>query len=206
MVVVVIGLVFLALKGRDIISRRTVKKYTAIITLLVIVVVVNPMLLKNTSFYQHRLTSRTDEGRIETYIAASRMFLNNPIIGIGLKDFKDDMLKYVDVEAEAIRWSAGGHSSCHNSFLVVAAECGLMGLIPLLLFFYFAYETCRKYYGLAKERTEKSWALIMGALTIGYFLSAMTFDPFFEPTIDNKLFYMCLGITIGRYNRLKCSL
>ena len=47
--------------------------------------IVNPNLIINTGFYQHRLTARTNEDRVESYLAAVRMFIRNPLMGVGMK-------------------------------------------------------------------------------------------------------------------------
>jgi O-antigen ligase/polysaccharide polymerase Wzy-like membrane protein len=201
MACIIIGLIFMSVKGSEIISRGSVAKYVSIVILLIIIIAINPMLLKNTNFYKHRLTKRTDKGRVEIYLMSVRTFVDNPVFGIGFRDFIKDKMNYAS-QKEIRAWGITKGGTLHNSYLAVAAEIGLMGLIPMILIAIFSYKTCLRYYFLADERNEKLWALTMGALTVIYFLSAMTFDPFFEPTIDNKLYYMCLGISVGRYRKL----
>jgi O-antigen ligase len=203
MFTVLAGIFFIGLKGKAVLRKEIVRKYNVFVFLIIFIVAFSPILLVNTNFYQHRLTKRTDDGRLESYLLALRIFGGNPIQGIGLKDYRDDKIKYMTKEEKVkddFRMSES--TSCHNSYLVTASEMGLMGLIPMILIVNYTYRFCRKYYHHAENRNEKLWALTMGALTVVYFLSALTFDPFFETTIDNKLYYMCLGISVGRYKTM----
>lgn len=198
MFVVLLGLFYLSMEGKEVISKPTIKRYRIFFFFIVFLVAFSPILLQSTSFYQHRLTKRTDEGRMKTYNTAIRAFVYNPITGLGFRDFGEEQRRYIEpVEGEDPR-----EGDLHNSYLAVAADMGLLGLIPMILLVIASYKFCRQYYLRAEGRTEKLWALTMATLTIIYFLSAMTFDLFFEPTIDNKLFYMCLGISVGRYSKL----
>ena len=202
MFVVLLGLLYCARKGNNVINKRTISKYNLFVVSIIIITALSPLLLSSTGFYQHRLTKRTDEGRIENYYVAMRMFMQHPLLGIGFKNYDTEQVNYA-TEEEIKKGAVTSRGSCHNSYLVIAAEMGLMGFIPMILLVVFSYTFCRQYYSFVKTKEEKLWALTMGTLTIIYFLSATTFDPFHEPTIDNKLFYMCLGLSVGRYNILK---
>lgn len=200
--VLIIGLILISIKGKDFIGGQTIRKYYLISIGSLIVI---SMLIVGTNIYQNRMTARTDYGRITQFKAASRIFLRHPLFGIGLREYQMAKLKYLTPQEIEDLWISE-RGSCHNSYLVTAAETGLAGLIPLLLVIFFSYKMCQQYYEAAGERKEKLWGLIMIAITVAYFLSAMTFDPFYESTIDNKLYYMLLGATVARYDKIKCSL
>ena len=199
MICLLAGLFFIVAKGRDVISKGAAMKYLSLAALLVVLIAANPVLVTDAHIYKTRFTLRTDAGRMTLYRAALRMFLRNPILGLGLGDFRDEQMDYLTPDEQA---SQGTRGTCHNSYLVIAAESGLVGLVPMILLVYFSFRMCLKYYDLAQDKAEKLWALTMGALTVAYFLSAVTFDQFFEPTIENKLFYMSLGVSVARYKRL----
>jgi O-antigen ligase len=124
------------------------------------------------------------------------MFVRHPLLGVGLKDYVTEEINYLSFTE--IHWAVLGN--CHNAYLAVAAETGLMGLVPMVLLVIGAFRTCWRYYIVAKDRGRREvlWGAMMMALTLVYFLSAMTFNVFFEATIDNKLYYLLLGITAGQ--------
>jgi O-antigen ligase len=203
MAATILGMVYIVIKGKEVISRKVVRRYVGMAVLGLAVVAVNPMLLTSSDLYQHRLTKRTDEGRKELYEVAIRIFLQNPLVGIGFRDFVEDKILYI-TEREYQEEFITEVGNLHNSYLAVACEVGLMGLVPMVLLLWSCFKACRRYYEVSEGREEKMWGLIMAGLTIIYCLSALTFDPFFEPTIDNKLFYICMGVTAGRLQRLEC--
>ena len=67
------------------------------------------------------------------YITAYRMFLDNKILGVGLKKFR----KYCsDEKYQVSKWSCSTHP--HNSYIQILSELGIFGFIYLLLIlFYF---------------------------------------------------------------------
>jgi O-antigen ligase len=194
-----IGICVLVWEGRRFISMKSVRKYVLISIIAVIFIFANLALFKGTSYYARLTRKETVEGRMETYKAALRMFAHSPIVGIGLKNFRDEMEHYVD--ASEVKWSKFGGTSLHNSYLVVASEMGIMGLIPMGFLILSLFKFFRKCYRRTTDPSDKYWALAMVGMTVTYFLSGMTFDPFFEPTLDNKLYYMCVGTTAGRFCR-----
>ena len=194
-----IGICFLVWEGRKFISMAAVRKYIIISFIALILVLANLAVFKGTSYYARLTRKETVEGRMETYNAALRMFAHSPIVGIGLKNFRDDMEHYVD--ASEIKWSKFGGTSLHNSYLVVASEMGIMGLIPMGFLIFSLITFFQRCYRRSTDPYDKYWALAMAGMTVTYFLSGMTFDPFFEPTLDNKLYYMCVGVTVGRFCR-----
>jgi len=191
--------------GRNIIDRRVINKHlimlTIVLTIVLTILASYPMLITKTHFYQNRLTQmETFSGRLEVYKAAVRMFIRNPISGVGLGNYQEEMINYIS-RNETI-YSKPGRSTSHNSYLAVAAEAGLIGFIPLIMLIFFAYSACLKYFKQSTKKIDKFWGLSIIAMTISYFLSAITFNMFFLPTVVNKIYYLSLGLTVGRYQRL----
>ena len=201
MLALAIGVTTVVLVNRGTMLRRsTVIKLTLGILCLLAVLVANPESFTESRFYQARLTNQsTKDGRAETYVAATRMFLSSPLIGIGLKNFMEDMKDYVS--PDEVEVSSLQNTSCHSSYFVVAAECGLMGLVPLFLLVIYAFQNSLMYLRNAAGG-EKAWGAAMVGMTIAYFMSGTFFDPFFDLTMQNKLYFMCLGATMGRLQGL----
>jgi hypothetical protein len=58
---------------------------------------------------------------------------------------------------------------------------------------------CIRFYGHTQVRRNRLWALVMLGIACLYFVSQTTFNPFFEATLENNLFYLALGGTVGRW-------
>jgi O-antigen ligase len=196
MLALIIGTAIIYMKGFKYLHRKTFYFYLSISLVVIASIIISPTLLKSTSFYQHRLMKKeTADGRIETYKVAARMFSTNPVMGIGIRNFKDEMETYAT--GMELKYSVFGGSTLHNSYLVLAAETGITGLIPFLLIILLAYRFSNRL-TLSENKNDRLWGLMMVGLTVSYFFCGLFFDPFFEPTIDNKLYYLCLGITAGK--------
>jgi O-antigen ligase len=198
----VLGTLFLLYTASSVVlSKVTVRRLVMAALLTMVVLLVAPGFLTSTRFYRDTLNrTETEDSRKEAYTAATRMFLYNPLAGIGLKNFQDEMGNYMS--AQEMIHSAPGISSCHSSYLVTAAECGLMGLVPLSLLIVSAFVMCRRLAAVSTLPSDKAWAATMLGMTLTFYLCGMTFDPFYDPTMQNQLFYMCLGGTAARMDQL----
>jgi O-antigen ligase len=186
----------------ELMSRRLVRTAFAGALLAAAALFVTPELLQNTRFYQQTVNrTATKDNRMETYVAAVRMFAASPVFGIGLKNFQDDWGNYVS--ATEVVYSTIGATSLHSSYLVVAAECGLMGLVPMGFLIWSALRMCWDFRQRSTLFQDRAWAVAVMGMTCTFFLCGITFDPFFDPTIQNQLFYMILGCTVGRMAELE---
>ena len=178
-------------------SQALVRKLVLVLFLGVTFLQVAPELLTNTRFYQNTLSrAQTADGRKETYVAATRMFLQNPLIGIGLKNFQPEMRHYISAN-EAV-FSSLETTSCHSSYYVIAAECGLMGLIPFACLIGSALIMCERHARQGMQLEEQAWGIAMLGMTVMFFVCGTAFDPFFDPTMQNQLYYLCLGGTAAQ--------
>lgn len=197
MLATIIGCTAFFYYGRYLIPKRVTWSIITIFSIFTLLVSLNPMIVKNTSFYKTRLTKKeTFEGRMETYTAALRMIKSNPVTGIGLKNFVSSMEDYIGYNE--IKYSRFGKTTLHNSYLVIASEAGLPALILFGAMIYHIFRGLLYRVKLTHDRVTSFWYLTMLGISISYFLSGLTFDIFFEPTIDNKIYYLCLGLTTGR--------
>lgn len=200
MIAVTLGLTIVLMASRgEILTPLQVRRLVALVLAGCVFLLIMPELLTNTRFYRSTINrDQTREGRQETYVAAGRMFLSNPLFGIGLKNFIPEMRNYI--AREEVSLSIIGASSCHSSYLVVAAECGLAGLLPLGCLIVSAFRAGRQLYVSGKYLHERAWGIAMLGMTAAYFYCGTTFDPFFDPTMQNQLYFMCLGCTAARLN------
>jgi O-antigen ligase len=202
---VIIGMAIAVYIGKNIIDRKVIYKHFIIASVLIVILTIffiyNPTLITDTDFYQNRLTqTETFLERVEAYKAAIKMFIQNPILGIGIGNYKNEMTNYIS--RGEIVYSRIGTTTPHNSYLAIAAEVGLIGLIPLVLLTLYAFSTCLKYLKQTSQKKEQFWGLSMVAMTISYFLTSMTFNMLFLPVMVNKLYFLSLGLTVGKYENL----
>ncbi len=196
LVAIIVGTSVIYAKGFKLLNRKSLGIFLIMSFLVVVFLIVSSDIIKSTAFYKERISRQeTIHGRVETYKVALEMFRLNPIYGIGIRNYQEKMEEYSG-KFEII-YTQVGKTTLHNSYLVVAAETGVIGLVPFLAILYMAYKSVSRLAsgGIGNDRL---WGLTMLGLTVSYFLCGLAFDPFFESTIDNKLYYLCLGITVGK--------
>lgn len=151
-------------------------------------------LAQYTTFAQERLfTQTTAEGRVIGGAATFRMIKEKPVFGWGYRNhelydeqFRDRVLGLVDSKEQ----------SSHNTYLLIAAEMGIPGLIlyylPTALLLYL---TVKYWRWLPKTRVWSSstvmllWLLILDHATVGLFTD-MIQSPFFNTAI----WWLVLGL------------
>jgi putative inorganic carbon (HCO3(-)) transporter len=110
------------------------------------------------------LSEGTGHSRIEHWYDGWNMFLSNPITGVGMNNYPDHAAGFV----------------AHNSFIHVAAETGMVGLLIWMGLFYFAFKNLvaveRKVGKI--EQTSFDWTMsnslkasLIGFVVCGFFLS-----------------------------------
>jgi putative inorganic carbon (HCO3(-)) transporter len=143
------------------------------------------------SSYTNRIESindlQSDESigmRLEAWQAGFRMFLSNPLTGIGAGCFLGASTYF-----GMTHWLVA-----HNSFVNALAELGLFGFVPFVLLFYFAFKSCRRTRLVLEQsgKTNTFQYAIASALPIslvGYIVTG-----FFLSTTYTSSLYMLLGI------------
>ena len=199
-----LGLLLYRASKTHVMSKSLIRKLSLVLALIVTFLLVAPEWLTNTRFYRDTINREaTKDGRAETYVAATRMFLHNPLTGIGLKNFQDDMRLYMS--AREVTFSSLENTSCHSSYFVTASEMGLMGFIPLVGLIASAFTLCSRYTNQSTHSEDRAWGVAMLGMTMTFFMCGTAFDPFFDTTMQNQLFYMCLGSAAARMEASRSS-
>ena len=120
------------------------------------------------------LSEGTGYGRIEGWHYWWGMFLSNPILGIGMNNYGE----YTNAAA-------------HNSFVHVAGETGMIGLITWIGLFYFSFKNL-----VTIERKAGKAKRISSAL--GSFL--VVGDPTFDQTMTNSLKVSLIGFIVCAFS------
>lgn len=119
--------------------------------------------------------------RLSQWYAGSRMFLDNPVLGVGIGNYN---AAYDDYRLD--QWPVAlGHA--HNHYLTIAAEAGLVGLVAYIVFWIVAFRTGVLAVRTSPGRLERAAAVgILGSLTA--FATHNLFD---------VLFVHGIGVLIG---------
>ena len=133
--------------------------------------------------------------RIFLWEAAYKMFLSQPITGVGCGSFILYHEKYLNPVAQKLLYM-GGHPHAHNIFLHILAEMGIIGLIGTIIFITILLV---KLFKMAKRSNSKEGKVISSILIImsfGFLLSQQ-FDFLMAATSHGReilLTYLLLAI------------
>jgi probable O-glycosylation ligase (exosortase A-associated) len=96
--------------------------------------------------------------RFKSWAVATRMALDNPILGVGLSNFRPNYLDYEPNPSEA---HLTGHDIfvAHNSYLQIWAECGTPALLIYLILMFLSLRTCWMIRRRASRRFYTSWMI-----------------------------------------------
>ena len=109
--------------------------------------------------------------RLTAWATALRMIADNPLLGVGMRNFQSRFLDYSLEPGEV------GHTYvAHNSYLQIWAESGSLAFLTYLLLLVSVFFTCRRVMRHAKERPDLAWAGIyarmMETTTVGFMVGA----------------------------------
>ena len=119
--------------------------------------------------------------RLSQWYAGWQMFLNNPILGVGIGNYNAAYEVY-GLE----QWPVAlGHA--HNHYLTIAAEAGFIGFLAYLIFWIVVFRACARALRRAPARLER--AVVVGILaSLAAFATHNLFD---------VLFVHGMGVTLG---------
>jgi len=109
------------------------------------------------------LEASTNPGHIALWYEALKLFIRNPIIGIGIGMFPVIVTDYLWFQN--IQTYTSGMNDVHNMFLKTAAEMGVIGLGALIWFSYFFLKDLWNSYQRSKGQAQS-------AIILGFFLAA----------------------------------
>ena len=146
------------------------------------------------SFAEERLfTETTAEGRVIGGAATLRMIQEKPLFGWGYRNhelydeqFRDLVLGLVD----------GREQSSHNTYLLIAAEMGILGLIlyylPVALLLYL---TVKHWHRLSvSQATGRSLVLMLWLLILDHALAALFTDLIQSVFFNTTIWWLVLGL------------
>ena len=149
---------------------------------------------KNDAFIANRVstidfTEESTNTRLRYYRHGSNQLFNNPLIGVGLGNWK-----IVSVEKEKDKIiSYIVPYTMHNDFLEVASELGVIGLIIFILIFYFALKNSWNLFNRIKS---DPIVLVGPTMLMIYIIDSNLNFPF---TRSSQLFYLSFVLALSLY-------
>ena len=168
-------------------SKRNLAVSIIFVALISIVLVNNPK-------FMHRLDTiddfdkyQSNTERILMWQSAWNMFKDQPILGVGLGQYKENyQQKYISPEAKEPQLS-----HAHNNFLQMLAENGVVGFVGFVIMFgYIIFKNLIDWF-----RTQNIYALMLAAATVCLLLQGFT-----EYNVGNsaviKIYCLVLGTCV----------
>jgi O-antigen ligase len=149
-------------------------------------------------------TKSTAIGRLTLLQASMSMFVDRPLFGVGFQNFR----KYAEPYVRQVRTTVLGYReswigkgiSQHNHFLSILTETGLMGVIPLLLVWFFVLQGVIRARSATSVMYDSDFVVVVLAVFAQYLTASMFMEPrWFE--FMNTLPYLLAGIVVGGYQR-----
>src|SRR5712671_34621 len=111
--------------------------------------------------------------RVFAWKTAMTMIENNPIWGVGLRNFQPRFLEYAKIDQ-----STGITTYvAHNSYLQIWAEGGSLAFICYLILLLSVFFTCARVYRMGQLRPDMAWALdyarMMEATTVAFMVGSV---------------------------------
>ncbi len=185
-----------AVAGTVLVRRRVPRAGPAVAAALVLLVAV-PLLLSGRRHFS-AARAETATVRIGIWKGAAAMFANRPWLGAGAGGFAVRFPPYRDAEEFAISnrdaWPDFKEvEDAHSSWVQVAAETGVPGLLTFLLVLYVAARLWRFY---AKEAPDADRAAVLAGLGGGVaaYLAAGLFNTLTARVSHTVLFWAFLGL------------
>ena len=133
-------------------------------------------------------TDGSANARFKSWAVAIRMAQDNPLLGVGLANFRTNYLRY-EPNPTPEQLEGKNIFVAHNSYLQIWAECGTPALMIYLSLIFFSFQTCWSVRRLAKQRYRTSWIInyatmfeaSMATFMVGaVFLNRAHFDLFYH--------------------------
>jgi len=128
--------------------------------------------------------------RLETWERSFKLIKSNPLLGVGLGNWKVEVLKYETPLTGAYKYMYKNH----NDFIEIAAETGILGGILFICIFLLIYWNFLKAFFKAKKGEELSYTWLF---LPAFGLFCYSFDAFFNFPSDRPEIISLFAIFVG---------
>lgn len=139
-------------------------------------------------------TNKAVLSRMTLWKTGLYMFRDNPVLGVGLGNYN---VRYKDVTAKYPELDFGHETySVHNSYIKVAAETGILGLLATVAFYLVFFVTLLRLYLKQNNTIGKvvSVSIIIGSIT--FMVQNLSNNLIFIPQL-NIIFWLVGGLSIA---------
>lgn len=133
--------------------------------------------------------------RFYRWIAAVKLFKENPLVGVGPNNFVSNYKKFTVTAYETYISDNEEKSTVHNYFLLLLTEQGLPALILFIVLITVVLLTAQIAYN-ASAATNRKYVMAI-TLCIVAFLLNNTLSDLVEANKLGSLFFMCLGLLVN---------
>lgn len=220
-----IGLVLPMLFGAAFSRRHRMMLLGMMLAACALLVMINPDAIIDPKVAKSRATNEaTGQARLAHYVIGMHMFLDKPIFGVGLEMWSQSWESYrmrtanVDSWFGTIDMSLAQKVHAHNTFLRIAVELGLAGLIPFVMMFvlifrdsYFLYRHSAREGLYGRDLVLAFWQMSLAFLVCinfvdpsmdeflpGYFLAVAAVIVRRAELARNPAAAQAAGVTFGR--------
>ncbi len=170
-----------------------------VITLLLIVSTVAVAL--NVSEISNRIANpRNAYGRLATWLAASKIAMENPIFGVGLLNYTDYFAKKyaMNADVQEMVGDARAARTPHANLFWVAAELGSMGLLFYLLAGVWVFQLGARALRQSSTVQQRAAAACFIAIAAAYFLVGLTLTSGIHAELNLFCFFL-LGLLANKF-------
>jgi len=169
--------------------------------LIIVFALMGAWILSQASIYSelifHKISAIEGSARQNMDLAALEMFRKYPLFGVGFSNYS---ILYSSFNPGLNFWGMGGTPIIHNSFMSVASELGIAGLILLLIIYVYLGKTALIDGRNIRDDFLRRTQISLGAIWIALIVNSFMYFKFFE---DPKV-WLVAGMIIS-INRILIS-
>lgn len=137
--------------------------------------------------------SSQDASRISLWKTAIKMIKEHPILGVGNGNYVSRYDEYVKRYPE-LKYPWFTHYPCHNSYLKVASELGVFGIIAFVCMLIFSLIRVKQVASSAKDKFYRYFCTGIFASMVGFYFMNISDNLFFVPK-TTAYFWVLLAIS-----------
>jgi len=149
--------------------------------LIIFIALMGAWLLSQASIYSelifHKISAIEGSARQNMDLAALGMFKKYPLFGVGFSNYS---ILYSSFNPGLNLWGMGGTPIIHNSFMSVASELGIAGLILLLIIYVYFGKTALIDGRNIRDDYLRRTQISLGAIWIALIVNSFMYFKFFE--------------------------
>lgn len=172
-----------------IIRRKGLFKFGLVVIILTLFTVPFQNKIRSSELFNTRIANMdTIEDRIGRYNYSLALFRENPIQGIGFRNY------------ELLTQTSGQH----NQIISMLSETGLLGTSVYIILTLFLFYYSIKYYKSSNKYNEKQFLIIYISILVVYLALGLSDNSGFDKAL-NYLFFSISGVAMGRARKRRLS-